>query len=165
MKTLVLIRHAKSSWKEDSLPDAERPLNNRGKRDAPFMGKLLRDRDIVPDLIISSPAVRAMTTAEYIAAETRYCIENIIAPASLYLAEPADILTVLEAVDDALGTVFVVGHNPGISNLAALLSSTPVEPLPTCGIACLQMPAGSWKDIRRAQGELVFLERAKSYFR
>ena len=101
MKTLLIMRHAKSSWKEQDLPDHDRPLNKRGKNDAPRMGKLLKDEDLVPDLIMSSTAVRAKKTAELVAKACKYK-GKIVLNHSLYGAEPAAYLKILEGLSDSL---------------------------------------------------------------
>src|SRR5688572_5475639 len=114
MKTLLVLRHAKSSWKETALDDHERPLNKRGRRDGPRMGKLIREHGLTPDVIISSDAVRARLTAEAVAAAAGYSREIRLEEA-LYAASPADILAVLRtATTTTAGTVMIVGHNPGL---------------------------------------------------
>ena len=165
MKTLLLMRHAKSSWKDDGLTDFERPLNNRGKRDTPFMGKLLREQKVQPDLIISSPALRAMTTARMIAAELKYEQSNIITHEMLYNADVNAMMRIVEQVDNSLKTIILVGHNPGLTLLANVLSDASVENIPTCGIACIQFQIDSWQAITRGAGTLAFFEKPKKYFR
>src|ERR1051326_2536206 len=163
MKTLLFGRHAKSSWKEDNMTDFERPLNNRGKRDAPFMGALLRERNIRPDVIISSPADRAMATAILLADELKYDPATIVALESLYNAASISMREIVELVDDGQSTLIVVAHNPAITMLANTLSETPVESFPTCGIACLQFEIDSWKAMSRGAGRLVFFEAPRKH--
>src|SRR5262245_44557478 len=118
MKTLFLIRHAKSSWAEPGLSDRERPLNDRGRRDAPKMGKRLAKRDAVPDLILSSPAVRALETAEIIAEKLDYRRKDIVVVDRLYGVAADDLLALIQKLDDKLQRVMLFGHNPGLTELA-----------------------------------------------
>src|SRR6185295_11944842 len=113
MKTLLVLRHAKSSWNNPALDDHERGLNKRGRRDAPRMGELVREYGLTPDVVISSDAVRARLTAEAVAEAARYTGEILLDP-RLYLACPADILSRLSALRKNAETVMIVGHNPGL---------------------------------------------------
>src|SRR5512140_3350636 len=137
MKTLLLMRHAKSSWKEPEISDFDRPLNKRGKRTAPHMGELLLEKELVPQLILSSNAVRARQTAEYTAAACGFT-GDITYLHSLYLAEPAAYLDALAQVPDAIERVMVIGHNPGLEGLLQILSGR-IEAMPTGTIAYLAM--------------------------
>src|SRR5437762_9041010 len=123
MKTLILVRHAKSSWDDTSLPDKDRPLNNRGKRDAPKMGERLAKRGAKPDLILSSPAKRALKTAEIIAKKLDYKRKDIVVDDRLYAVKPDDLLGVIRKLGDKLERVMVFGHNPELTELAHRLSS------------------------------------------
>lgn len=146
MKTLLILRHAKSSWGDPSLADHERPLNARGKRDAPRMGRLARDERLGPDLIISSDAVRARLTAEAMAEAIGYR-RQILLDARLYHASPAEILAALRrAVQDDVSTVMIVGHNPGLEELVAQLTGEP-EDFPTAALARIDLPIDSWSDL------------------
>ncbi len=122
MKTLTIVRHAKSSWNEQGLSDRKRPLNKRGQRDAPRMGKRIADAGIRPSLIVSSPATRAWTTAQFIAEELSYPVEFLQRENSLYLASLNDILDVIVDQDDGFNSLMVVGHNPGLTNMVNFLS-------------------------------------------
>src|SRR5262245_32888955 len=113
MKHLILVRHAKSSWKDTELEDHERPLNKRGERDAPFMAKIFRDKNLEPDLIVSSTAVRALDTAKEFARKLDYKKGKILRVAELYLAEADDMLQYVRGIDDEYKTVMLFGHNPG----------------------------------------------------
>ena len=145
MKRLLLLRHAKSSWDEASLSDYDRPLNDRGRHDAPRIGRLLRREDLVPDLIIASSARRAATTAELVAeaasfeGELRYTDE-------LYLAEPELYISLARQVDEAVNTLLLVGHNPGIQELVALLTSQD-ERMATATLACVALPRKAWSSL------------------
>jgi phosphohistidine phosphatase len=129
MKTLLLMRHAKSSRKDPSLPDHERPLNKRGKRDAPSMGRLLRKEGLTPDLIISSPAKRALTTAEAVADVCHYAGDPRVVP-DLYPGESATYARAIRGVPNEYGRVLIVGHNPAIETFLSELTET-AEVLPT----------------------------------
>jgi phosphohistidine phosphatase len=165
MKTLLLMRHAKSSWKDESLADLERPLNNRGSRDTPFMGKLLRERRIQPDALISSPAVRAMTTARVIAGELRFDPAGIRADKVLYQGDTPAMIEMISRTDAACGTILLVGHNPGITLLANRLSDSSIEHFSTCAVACFRFEIDSWNMLANSPGKLEFFERPKKYFR
>ncbi len=145
MKNLLLMRHAKSSFKEGEMPDFERPLSKRGEKDAPRMGKLLKDKNLVPDLILSSTAARASRTAELVAEKCGYKGE-ILYIQSLYLGEPEAYLEALRDLkeeDGGLPTVLVIGHNPGLESLLQTLTDH-LDCLPTSAIAHLKVPLRSW---------------------
>ena len=128
MKTLFLIRHAKSSWDDTALPDKDRPLNDRGKRDAPKMGKRLAKRDVKPDLILSSPAKRALTTAEIIAKKLDYKLKDIVVDDRLYAGAVHDLLNVIHKLGDKPKRVILFGHNPELTEFAHRLSSRLPDP-------------------------------------
>ena len=144
LKTLFLVRHAKSSWKHPELEDSERPLNKRGTRDAPIMGQRLLARSLVPDLIVSSPAVRALTTAQLLAHEVGYSSPAIVVEDELYAASSQDVLAIVSGLDDRIQ----VAHNPAITELANWFSDAPIENVPTCGI--LNVEASEWHRIAAA---------------
>jgi phosphohistidine phosphatase len=161
LKTLLILRHAKSSWSDSSIDDHERPLNQRGRRDGPQMGKLLRELELTPDLIITSDAVRARDTAEAVAEAADY--GGTIRPEHrLYAATPADILGVLRATPDAhAGSVMIVGHNPGLEELVAQLTGEH-EDLPTAALVHVALPIDRWRDLKgTTRGELVGIWRPK----
>ena len=151
MKTLILVRHAKSSWKDGSLPDRKRPLNKRGKRDAPMMGQRLAERGVEVELMISSPATRAMATAEAMAEELEYPWDGIVAEERLYEADAEEILTVVEEQDDWIDRLMVIGHNPGLTALANILSRSDLENVPTCGVVELTYEVDRWMEIAGAR--------------
>jgi len=161
MKTLLVLRHAKSSWHHAELADYERPLNQRGQRDAPRMGRLLRVEDLVPDLIITSSANRALSTAEAVAAAGGYEGE-IQYTRHFYLADSEDYLERLQQLDDAYERVMIVGHNPGLEHLVALLTGA-WETMPTAAVAHLSLPINHWRELDEETGaELVHLWRPKA---
>lgn len=151
MKTLILIRHAKSSWKDHSLPDHERPLSKRGKRDAPTMGRRLAERGIEVELMLSSPATRAMATAEAVAEEIGCPWDEIVADERLYEADTEELLTVVEDQDDWVDCLLLVGHNPGLTALVNYLSRVDIDNLPTCGVVDLRYDVTRWAEIAAAE--------------
>jgi phosphohistidine phosphatase len=145
MKELLLMRHAKSSWDNAHLSDYQRPLNGRGTQDAPRMGRLLRQMDLLPDLIISSSAVRAATTAELMAEAVGY-EGDIRTTDNLYLAEPETYLALWGKIDGRHKRVMTVGHNPGMEELVEMLSGR-WERMPTGAIAHFQLSIENWNEI------------------
>jgi phosphohistidine phosphatase len=163
MKRLSLLRHAKSSWSGNNLKDRDRPLNQRGERDAPYMGARFLARKLRPSLIITSPAVRAVTTARSIADALGYPFEFVQREADLYLASPQAILEVVATQDDNFNNVLLVGHNPGLTDIInELLPNLRLDNLPTAGIVCLDSEAETWADIAKANLELVFYDYPKN---
>jgi phosphohistidine phosphatase len=154
MKTLLVLRHAKSSWSDPALDDHERPLNTRGRRDAPRMGELVREYGLIPDVVISSDAVRARLTAEAVIEAARYGGEIRLDP-RLYMAGPADILSLLRTVGKKTETVMIVGHNPGLEELVAQLTGA-WQDLPTAALAQIALPIDQWRDLTLStRGTLV----------
>ena len=162
MKTLYLVRHAKSSWNNSNLSDHARPLNDRGERDAPLMGKRLRKRTPQPTLIISSSAVRAETTATTLAEAIDYPLSDLKVDERLYGAEPNDVLAIIRELDDAIDCAMLVGHNPTFTNLVNSLSGSQIDNVPTCGMAVLNFPIKSWSKIGQIQGELLDFDSPKN---
>ena len=153
MKKLFIIRHAKSDWDDSNLDDFDRPLNKRGEKNAPFMGQLLTNKNIKPDLIISSPALRAITTAQLIAKEVNY--EKTITPNQyIYEAYVTSLQEIIEYIHDSNDTVFLVGHNPGVSALAYMLCDLK-ENLPTCAVVEIQFDCNSWMDVNKSNSKLI----------
>ena len=150
MKTLFLIRHAKSSWGDTALADKDRPLDDRGKRDAPKMGKRLAKRDVKPDLILSSPARRALTTAEIIAKKLDYKLKDIVVDDRLYASEADDLLNVIHKLGEKLERVMLFGHNPELTELAHRLSSE-ITHMPTCAVAEFTFATKSWSKVGKAK--------------
>ena len=163
MKRLYLIRHAKSSWKDPDLTDMERPLNKRGKHDAPFMGERLSRYNVQPDLLISSPAKRALSTAKLIAKEIGYPSKDIAANESAYLAGVPSLLNTIHGIDDSHSRVMLFGHNPGLTELAVYLSNHHVDNIPTCGIFCIDFDVDSWKDVSERTGSFAFFDYPKKH--
>jgi phosphohistidine phosphatase len=161
MKTLLVLRHAKSSWNDTALDDHERPLNTRGRQDGPRMGELVRKHRLTPDIIVSSDAVRARRTAETVAKAARYAGEILLEPL-LYLASPPGILAVLRTVRERnAGTVMIVGHNPGLEELVAQMTGEQQD-LPTATLAQIGLPIDRWRDLKvSTRGTLLDLWRPK----
>ncbi|AFN74757.1 putative phosphohistidine phosphatase, SixA [Melioribacter roseus P3M-2] len=164
MKKLFLIRHAKSSWDNPGLTDMERPLNKRGERDAPFMARLIKEKGIEPDLIISSPAKRAFDTALVFASIYGKNEEDIIVEDRIYEAGMRELSLVVEDIDDRFESVFLFGHNPGLTNFANLLGSEYLDNMPTCSIVGIGLNVDSWKNIERGKGKTFLFEYPKKYF-
>jgi len=162
-KTLYLVRHAKSSWKDESLSDAERPLNKRGKHDAPFMGKLLRQRSDLPDVIISSPAKRALSTAKLFAKELGCAKENIVVIEELYMADVSDFLKIIRNINDSAESIMLFSHNPGITYFANFISNSDIENIPTAGTVRINLNISSWIEAEKIKGKLIFFEYPKKY--
>jgi phosphohistidine phosphatase len=162
MKTLYLVRHAKSYWGDQSTPDFDRPLNNRGKRDAPFMGEVLKDKNIKPDLILSSPARRTKKTATEIAKKIGYPEKKILFNEELYEASSNILINVIEKLDEKYNSVILFGHNPGLTLLNNHISNNYLDNIPTCGIVALQVDK-KWEDVGKNSCEFVFFEYPKLY--
>jgi phosphohistidine phosphatase len=154
-KILYLVRHAKSSWKDTSLSDMDRPLNKRGRRNSPEMGQRMRVQGHKPDLIISSPANRAISTVRNIARELDIDESEIVTDQDLYFSGAGGMLGVLESVDDRYRKVMMAGHNPTMEHLANRLSNTGYLNMPTCAIAIIGFDMESWADLDSTDGALL----------
>ena len=144
MKHLTLVRHAKSSWKHPELADRDRPLNKRGTRDAPDMGSRLAKSGYRPDLILSSPANRALTTAQVVALAVGFDPDDIIVDERIYGAGVAGLIQLLQATDDRIERAMLFGHNPELTAMVNRLARVTLENLPTCGMAKLRFGLDSW---------------------
>ena len=162
MKTLYLVRHAKSDWGDQSLADFDRPLNKRGKKDAPFMGKVLNKKGIVPDKIISSPAKRAKKTALEIAEKLNYHSKQIIFEEKLYDASSKDILSIVKNINEKFVTAMIFGHNPGLTLLNNYISNKYIDNIPTSGIVALNLEV-KWSEIDKFTCKQLFFEYPKLY--
>jgi len=160
MKTLYLLRHAKSSWDDASLPDRDRPLEARGGRDAAKMSQRWSQRIEKPALIMSSPAARAFETAKVVARGLDYKTKEIAIDERLYAATEVTLLAVIEALDDKLDRVMLVGHNPGLVELAHHFDSG-ITHMPTCALVEFRFEAGSWAGIGRARPSRMFVDSPK----
>ena len=162
MKTLIIIRHAKSSWEIGSLNDFERPLNERGKKDAPVMAKRLKERKIFPDAFVASPAKRAKKTAELFCETYKLREDDIIFVSALYHATSETFFEVVHHLDDPFNTVAIFSHNPGITEfINQLTDDIKVDNMPTCGIFAVQATIEKWKDFGKAKKEFLFFDYPK----
>jgi phosphohistidine phosphatase len=160
MKTLFLVRHAKSSWDDTALPDQDRPLNKRGERDAPRMGERLAKRHIKADLILSSPARRALMTAKVIAKSIDYKPKRIVVEAQLYPGAVDDLLKLVHSLGKKQDRVMIVGHNPALMELAHRFSSE-ITRMPTCAVAEFTFATKSWSLVDNSSLATVALEAPK----
>lgn len=164
MKTLYLARHAKSYWKDQSIPDFDRPLNKRGKRDAPFMGTVLYDKKIKLDLIISSPAKRTKKTAIEIAAKIGYPENKILYNEDMYEASSNILIKVIKKIDEKYDSLMIFGHNPGLTMLNNHISNHYIDNIPTCGIVALQFDK-KWSELDKNSFKFLFFEYPKLYLK
>jgi phosphohistidine phosphatase len=163
MKKIYLIRHAKSSWSEEGVSDFDRPLNKRGKRDLPFMADRLKKYGVRADLILSSPAKRARKTAKAIAKTIGYSVENISYDDSLYDSSYMAYRYLLDSLDNELNSVFIVAHNPTLTDVGEILSGAILTNLPTCSIVCLEFKVDSFKKIEEQSGKILFFDYPKKH--
>ena len=158
MKTLYLLRHAKSSWNFEELSDQQRPLNDRGRDDAPRMGRALANRQIAPDLVVSSPAVRALSTAALVAKELSYPHDKIRVEAGIYGTDVDGLLATIRGLPDAAGSVLLVGHNPTMTDTVNVLSPSAMEEMPTAAVVCLKFTTEHWAEVSQANAEFYFYD-------
>lgn len=145
MRTLFLIRHAKSSWDTPGLRDFNRPLNERGLHDAPKMAKILVKQGVTPDLLVSSPAKRALSTALIFAEVFDVADEAVVREQDIYEADPADIFQIISRLPDSAQTVLLFGHNPTLTEVANRFSENFIDNVPTCGVVQIESAADSWR--------------------
>lgn len=164
MKTLYIIRHAKSSWADPITNDFDRGLNDRGKRDAPKMGKRLKEKEIHPDVIISSPAKRTLSTAKKISEAIKFEKSRINTESRLYHAHEDTILAVVQGINDKHEIAMLFGHNPGLTDFVNSISGEEIniDNIPTCGIVAFSLPVESWKDVTWKSARLAFFDYPKS---
>jgi phosphohistidine phosphatase len=163
MKTLYITRHAKSSWENSELADHQRPLKNRGKNDAQIIGARLKEEDVCPDLIISSHANRAHSTAKIIASEIGYDPDKIQINKTLYFNGRGEIIDLINKTADDINELMIFGHNPDFTGLVNILANQNIFNLPTCGIACIEFEVDSWKQIEVGNGQLKFYYSPKMF--
>ncbi len=162
MKRLILVRHAKSSWANPELGDFDRPLNNRGERDAPMMGQRLQKGGLVPQVIVTSPAKRAWTTAQFIAQEVGIDTQEIVRYPEIYEADVATLMAVISHFAGDWKDVMLVGHNPGLTELAEYLTGEAFGNLPTCAMCSLALPISDWAQIKERCAEVHHLDYPKN---
>ncbi len=162
MRSLLIFRHAKSSWDYPNLDDFDRPLNKRGEKDAPDMGRRLDDLGYFPDLMISSPAKRAIETCTVIADAVEYPKKAIKKDERLYHASASEILEILKETDDLWLNVAIFGHNPGLTSFANHLNNTSIYNIPTAGMVMCDLDIESWKEIEFSKGKMRFFDFPKN---
>ena len=163
MKELFIIRHAKSSWEDQSISDFNRPLNERGRTDAPLMGGVIKDNGFIPDLIISSSANRAISTAKEIAKKVGYPIENIVEERKIYETDFNRVVGIINQIDDKYKRVFIFGHNPTFTHLIEELGGEYIGNLPTCGVAALRFEFESWEMVTAKTGTQFYFDFPKRH--
>lgn len=161
MKKLILIRHAKSDWHSDAATDFDRPLNKRGRKNAPAMGQRLAESGCSPDLLLSSPAQRARETAEIIARQLCLTEAKIVLERSIYEAQRETLIKLVHGMDNELENVILVGHNPGISELGEWLSDDAPEWVPTCGLLALELAIDAWRNAEEGCAYLALFDYPK----
>jgi len=164
LKTLYIVRHAKSSWKESNLSDLDRPLNSRGKRDAPFIGKIISAKGDSPELIVSSHANRALATANFFAEALKYKKSDIVVSESIYEAGIGSLMNIINRLDSNIKSAMIFGHNPGLTILTQYLSAANISNIPTCGIVKLNLKINLWSDAADRCATLAYFEYPKKYF-
>lgn len=162
MKTLLIIRHAKSSWENAIVHDIDRPLNDRGKRDAPAMAQRLIQANINIDVFVSSPAKRARTTAEYFIREFGRPEKEILFIPELYHAPVQTFKDVLSGLDDKYASAAIFSHNPGITAFANTLTSVRLDNMPTCGVFAVRSAVSCWNDFLLSGPSFWFFDYPKS---
>lgn len=164
MKTIYFVRHAKSSWEDTRLRDFQRPLNERGLRDAPFMGKLMHAKGLPADRLITSPAVRAKTTAQFYAKAIHYPEDAVQEEPLLYEAFPEDVFRLIEAFSAEWDVVYLFGHNPTWTSLANAFGETFIANIPTCGTFRVDAAVDEWAAFTAQTGRLSEFHYPKQYF-
>lgn len=162
MKTLTLVRHAKSSWEDGNVSDRDRPLNKRGEHDAPMMGKRVVDAGVRPSQIISSPAARAWATARAFAMELNYPVEFLQREDGLYLASLDNLLDTIATQDPGFNNLMLFAHNPGLTDLANYFIPALTSNLPTCGVVSMNIESDDWMLYDRPGVELVVYDYPKN---
>ncbi len=165
MKKLIVIRHAKSSWDDPSLDDFDRPLNKRGEKDAPRMGKWLREMTITPDYLITSPAVRAMETCKHIAQKLDFPSSKIIYDQRLYHAPKETIMQVVKEIPDRKNDdeeiALLFGHNPGLTEFVNATSNEAIANVPTCGVVIISFSHAHWNNLVFGSGKMELFHYPK----
>lgn len=162
MKTLIIVRHAKSSWDNIGQDDIERPLNDRGKKDAPEMAKRLKDRNIKIDKFVSSPAKRAKRTAKYFAEAYDVDKKDIVLIDELYEASPANFYQVAAQLKDDWDIVAIFSHNPGITSFVNSLTNVQIDNMPTCGVFAVSIPGNQWANFKSEEKSFLFFDYPKN---
>jgi|SRR5215831_15622112 len=162
MKSVILVRHAKSSWDAPGIPDIDRPLNDRGKHDCPMMAKRLLEKKVTIDAFLSSPARRAKKTATLFAEEYKIEKDKLILIPELYQAEPQTFYAVIAQAPSHADHIALFSHNPGITEFANMLTAMKVDDMPTCAVFAVQADIKSWHEFQNAHKEFCFFDYPKS---
>jgi phosphohistidine phosphatase len=166
VKKLYLIRHAKSSWDNSEIDDFNRPMNSRGEKDAPKMGRRLKEKRLTPDIVVSSPAVRTLDTCKIICGVLGFNTTKIIENKSLYHASEEEILKVVRGLKDRKAdeeeNVLLFGHNPGLTDFANRLLDEQILNIPTAGIVCAELAIKKWRDVDWGCGKMLFFDFPKN---
>jgi phosphohistidine phosphatase len=162
MKTIYFIRHAKSDWSVEC-DDFDRNLNERGEKNALFMAERLKKYQVSPDIIVSSPAKRALTTAKIIAERLKLPKKSLTTDQKLYLTPPKTYLEIIRQIDDKYDTVFIIGHNPTITEICESLSGVNIGNIPTCGIFCIEFCTETFSAISANEGKKIFFDFPKKH--
>lgn len=163
MKTIYLNRHAKSSWSNPNIPDFDRPLSERGRNDLPLIGKILSKKIKPPQIVYSSPANRAISTAKVISQFLGYDENNIISDMKIYDAVVSDLIKIISSTSDEYNIMMIFGHNPTFTMTANFLSDKNILNIPTCGFVQIDFNINSWKEIEGNVGKLILFEYPKMY--
>ena len=163
-KSLILVRHAKSSWDDPFLPDIARPLGERGHKDAPAMAKYIKGEGMTADLLLSSPADRAFSTAKYFAVALGKAESNITTDGDIYHASEKVLLKIIQQQDDRYKTIMMFGHNPGFTGFANELANLAIENIPTCGVIGLRFEVSRWRDVAFGGGYKIFYYTPKGIY-
>jgi phosphohistidine phosphatase len=163
MKTLYIVRHAKSSWDNLSLEDTERPLNKRGLKDAPKMAKIFASNNTPPDLVISSPARRALETAEHFSDALGYDLNKIKVKESVYEASLDELFEVIMECKSKYESILLFSHNPGLTKFINYFSPVKIDNLPTCGIFCLEFKVNKWSKIDPENCDFIYYDYPKKH--
>ena len=155
MKKLYLVRHAKSSWDDYMLTDENRPLSERGKRDAPAMAKMLNEKDPDLEYLLSSPAKRALETAKIFRKVFKLGKDKLDKDSRLYHASPSTMVEVIQNVDDRYQSLAIFGHNPGMTDFLNRFSDASIDNIPTCGVARIDVDIDTWKKFSYERGKLL----------
>ncbi|HEX4956927.1 MAG TPA: histidine phosphatase family protein [Lacibacter sp.] len=161
MKQLLLIRHAKSSWADAGMKDVDRPLNERGKKDAPDMAQRLLKKQVKAELFLCSTAMRAQSTCAMMMKEMNVDTNRMILKEELYLAPPDVFYDCIQELDDQYNTVAMVAHNPGITDFVNGLTDVKVDDMPTCAVYAIRIETESWRTFKEAKRKFCFFEYPK----
>ena len=163
MKEILLVRHAKSDWGHEFLHDIDRPLNRRGYEDAYRMSIAFKKKYKLPDLLISSTATRAISTAFIFARTFQFPEKNVLLNQSIYESSESNLLEIISSLQQEVTSIMLFGHNPGLTNLINKISDMELVNLPTCGIVSLSFESEHWKNITKQTGHFSFSEFPKDF--